>query len=77
MKTVIEMAREAGFEVDVYPEAGLQLRLERFADLVRADEREACAEIDFYELLRSVCSKEQAEEYADLISTSIRARGNK
>lgn len=47
MKTVIEMAREAGFEVDVYPEAGLQLRLERFADLVRADEREACATLDF------------------------------
>ena len=41
MKTVIERAREAGFEVDVYPEAGLLLRLERFVNFARADEREA------------------------------------
>ena len=44
MKTIIEMARKAGFEVDVYPEPGLHLRLERFAELVRADEREALAQ---------------------------------
>ena len=41
MKTIIEMARKAGFEVDVYPEPGLHLRLERFAEIVRADERNA------------------------------------
>lgn len=39
MKTVIEMAREAGFAVDAYPDAGLYGRLERFAALVRADGR--------------------------------------
>jgi len=47
MKTVIEMAREAGFRVgpsrdgpdDVW---GVNANLERFAELVRADEREAC-----------------------------------
>jgi len=50
--------------------------LQKFANLIRADEREACANIDFYELLRDVCSKEQAEEYAELISTAIRAKGN-
>ena len=75
MKTVIEMAHEVGFGGTA---SEFQIKaIERFVDLIRADEREACAEIDFYELLRSVCSKEQAEEYADLISTAIRARGNK
>lgn len=44
MKTVYEMAKEAGDEdwglfVDFMPE------LERFAELVRADEREACAKV--------------------------------
>ena len=48
MKTVIEMAREAGFTVgpsrdgpdDVW---GVGANLERFATLVAAAEREACA----------------------------------
>ena len=43
MKTVIEMAREAG-----YTEGELAWHdemLERFAELVRADEREACAKV--------------------------------
>ena len=44
-KAIIELAREAGFEVDVYPEPGLHLRLERFAALVRADEREECVKL--------------------------------
>ena len=41
MKTVIEMAREAG--IHVYPE--FEEAFERFAELVRADEREACAKV--------------------------------
>lgn len=57
MKTVIEMAREAGLRSAVLlhmygKESALcdseieELRqLERFAELVRADEREACASI--------------------------------
>jgi hypothetical protein len=39
MKTIVEMTREAG-GFDATPEF-----LERFADLVRADEREACAKV--------------------------------
>lgn len=46
---IIRMAREAGFEVyetDVWITDGWWLEeLERFAGLVRADEREACAEL--------------------------------
>ena len=48
MKTVIEMAREAGFveyELEDYTQSGYDIRYERFAELVRADEREACAKI--------------------------------
>lgn len=46
MKTVIEMAREAGWWT---MSRILRVRLERFAELVRADEREACAKV-CYEL---------------------------
>ena len=53
MKTVIEMAREAGLvqESEYFyspreEEADVHIKdLERFAELVRADEREACARI--------------------------------
>jgi hypothetical protein len=41
MKDTIDIAREAGFQVD--QGALLRIYLERFAALVRADEREACA----------------------------------
>lgn len=44
MKTVIEMALEAGFEShDI--SLNFPKELERFAALVRADEREACAKV--------------------------------
>ena len=48
MKTVIEMAREAGavFPADgSYHKFEFEGSLERFAELVRADEREACAKV--------------------------------
>jgi hypothetical protein len=48
MKTIIEMAREAGFveyELEDYTQSGYDIRYERFAALVRADEREACAKV--------------------------------
>jgi hypothetical protein len=53
MKDVIEMAREAGFDCtdsyiyhpDTYDNASLDTYLERFAVLVRKDEREACAKV--------------------------------
>lgn len=63
MKTVIEMAKEAGDEdwglfVDFMPE------IERFAELVRAQENEACALI-----------ADEAEPYnaADLIRKRVKA----
>lgn len=73
MKTVIEMAREAGFSfgmtepvvmVRYIPQDGL----ERFAELVRADEREACAGL----CDRFANRMMSAEECA----AAIRARGN-
>ena len=66
MKTVIEMAREAGaIRIHERPKEFAVVgneAIERFAELVRADEREACAQLS-----------EMAEPYkaADL----IRARG--
>jgi len=49
---VIRMAKKAGFVCDeadfVFKKpgrVGIQLELERFAELVRADEREACAKV--------------------------------
>ena len=52
MKTVIEMAREAGFMAITNddPEVGawyecFTSEIEAFAALVRADEREACAKV--------------------------------
>jgi len=48
MKTVIEMAREAGFEQidqDVMEWICFDDEIQRFAALVRADEREACSRV--------------------------------
>ena len=80
MKTVIEMAREAGLHSAVLlhmygKESALcdseieELRqLERFAKLVRADEPEACA---------ILCESMGIEGYGTLaIAAAIRARGN-
>lgn len=62
MKTVIEMAREAGFATSWTEAAGEAL--ERFAELVRAQENEACAQI-----------ADEAEPYnaADLIRKRVKA----
>ena len=49
MKTVIEMAREANRYADTHADSTdcdwPLVRDERFAELVRADEREACAKV--------------------------------
>ena len=60
MKTIIEMAREAGFSEWAVK---TPRDLERFAEIVRADEREACAKV--------------VDGYvgADPIADAIRARG--
>ena len=63
MKTVIEMAREAKLSPVDFPTTE---QLERFAELVRADEREACAKLADDE---SMSRRE--------IAAAIRARGLK
>ena len=72
MKTIIEMAREAGFAFEeqdnlfVVDPNGVC----KFAALVRADEREACAK---------VCDDiERAKNFSGPMhcATAIRARGN-
>jgi hypothetical protein len=46
MKTVIEMAQEANIKQAIEtPHLLMVNELERFAELVRADEREACAKV--------------------------------
>jgi hypothetical protein len=43
-----ELAVQAGFvayELEDHTESGYDIRYSRFADLIRADEREACAEV--------------------------------
>ena len=47
MKTVIEMAREAGllYHIPFPSDSHVAVALHRFANLVRADEREACAKV--------------------------------
>ena len=68
MKTIIEMAREAGMAgFDGVVHAAFQL--EAFAALVRADEREACAK---------VCEDMRVggAEYEQRCENAIRARGN-
>ena len=68
MKTIIEMAREAGFveyELEDYTQSGYDIRYERLAELVRADEREAILDlVDSY-----------AKNNTDL-ADAIRAKGN-
>lgn len=71
MKTVIEMAREAGSgAMFIRQHANF---LQKFADLIRADEREACAKAceELFDMEDDSCN--EAEQCAE----AIRARGNK
>ena len=78
MKTIIEMALEAGIEVTYDPtetptrafaECWIE-DLERLAELARADEREACAKVaDEY-------ANGLERNYSEIIADLIRARGN-
>ena len=65
MKTIIEMAREAGFVENQGNVYGGHLELERFAALVAAAEREACAK---------VCEDHFSSD-GDWCAKVIRARG--
>ena len=69
-KTIIEMAREAGICTWLKPPSDVVERIERFAALVRADEREACAELVF--------NSPPSDEYESplrAVYNAIRARG--
>ena len=72
---IIRMAREARFEVDenhdVWITDGYWLReLERFANLVAAAEREACAKV-----LDEMAGKDRLSNYFQVAALAIRERG--
>jgi hypothetical protein len=72
MRDTIDMAREAGFNLEqgfLLRVTGIDEDLKRFEALVRADEREACAK---------VCEELAEKEWADneRCAAAIRARGN-
>ena len=68
MKTIIEMTRELGGF------APTTKFLERFAELVRADEREACAKLCDVE--EETANQETWYQCAKELAKQIRARGN-
>lgn len=76
---IIRMAREAGAERNSdFPDWSFEdEQLERFAALVAAAEREACANIDWTPILRNggVVTWGDAETLADLVSAAIRSKG--
>lgn len=70
---IIRMAREAGFRDTTTPVVALGVsweQVQRFAALVAAAEREACAKV-----VEDYCGAWDDEGYA--LSNAIRARGNK
>ena len=78
MKTVIEMAREAGFveyEIEDYTTSGYDIRYERLVEIARADaiaaEREACAKV-----CESEWSNVAERMYGEECAKAIRARSN-
>jgi len=72
MKTVIEMAREAGLVGGPVYARGL----ERFAELVRADEREACAKVCEQIVANAIDWDSSYWDSASMnCSAAIRARG--
>ena len=83
MKTVIEMAREAGaIPIHKSPKEVAVVgheAIERFAELVRADEREACAKVcdDLLVPVHISLDNESLWEAATLdCADAIRARSN-
>jgi hypothetical protein len=65
---------ECGIEVWLFGERGVQT-LERFAELIRADEREACAKVcDYRAMEYDGFSAEQ--NASEKLAAAIRARGN-
>lgn len=84
MKTIIEMAREAGLytKCEVHSAVPFDQLLERFAEIVRADEREACAKVcepseeHRREASWGYLGGEEGVKLLDAKAADIRARGN-
>lgn len=85
MKTVIEMAKEAGFACESNGEIYIDHRdgvctenLNSFAELIRADEREEIKQVVEKELLNTIAlmSMPQKSSAAWNILMAIRARSN-
>jgi len=73
MKTIIEMAREAGIQDSMeYSHMECDEKsLERFAELARAAEREACAKVcEEYETNNDITAT-----WLNIVAEAIRARG--
>lgn len=72
---IIRMAREAGIDAEndtLCRNEGWVEPMVKFASLVAAEEREACAKVcDAYDVAEDVCSSDTAEG----IAAAIRARG--
>ena len=84
MKTIIEIAREAGIEVTYDPtetptrafvECWIE-DLERLVELVRADEREACAKVCDEVERKATKQPPMVGQGCQACATAIRARGN-
>lgn len=72
---IIRMAREAGIPLDPKHPGWLLPHLERFANLVAAAEREACArDAERFLLMRSGAVWEP-KHFCEGIAAAIRARG--
>ena len=70
-RTIVEMAREVGFEqVGNASFQDLTARMEAFAKLVREDEREACAKV------AERFEPSEKTSYVKYASQAIRARGD-
>jgi len=75
---IISMARRAGAHDNGFEVRFLEPRyLERFADLVRADEREACAKVAENRMLLDASVKENVAHHTACknIAADIRSRG--
>jgi hypothetical protein len=84
MRDTIDMAREAGIDLDLIDEDEGQIwyitteGMKAFEALVRADEREACAKVceEVLEHYRGTHMGKHAELVGDECAAAIRARGN-
>jgi len=75
---IIELAKQAGFQsAEFWPDdfKGLMGCVERFAALVAAQEREACAKVCDWQVSELYASRDTVD-CAEYLANQIRARGN-